>query len=95
MKFIQKEFAFLIMLTQDDCCIRKRAQNRQEEATNDPRSKNFQQNLTPIRQQLGTQEHQVTIHKNEKNISKDSGGAWQKSIRLRAGIRQKQAVKIK
>lgn len=83
------------MLTEDDCCIRKRAQNREEEATNNPRSENFQQNLTPIRQQLGTQEHQVTVDKNEENISQDGGRAWQKSVRLCAGIRREQAIEIK
>lgn len=89
------EFVCLIKLTKDNCCIRKRAQNRQEEPTNDPRSKNFKQNLTSIWQQLGPQEHEVTIDKNEKNISKNTGGAWQKSIRLRARIRRKQAVEMK
>ncbi|KAF5728269.1 hypothetical protein HS088_TW21G00414 [Tripterygium wilfordii] len=69
-------------LTENQHCIRKRAEDWQKEAANYTRPENLQQQLATTGQIRSSREHEVAINKYQEHVPQSSLGARQESVRL-------------
>lgn len=67
-------------LTKDKHGVRECTEHGEEEATDETRAENLQQELAPIGEESGGQEHQVPINKDEEDVAQRVGGAGQEAI---------------
>ena len=73
-------------ITENEQCIRKSAKDGKKQATNNTRSQNLKQKLTPTRQICSGKEHQVAIDENQKQVSNHRRCAGQESVGLLARL---------
>ena len=70
--------------TENEHGVWKRAENGEEEASDETRAEDLQQELAAIGEVRGRREHQVSVHEDQEQIPQHRGGARQEPVRLLA-----------